>query len=173
MLAPGLGGIDSSAFIFWQNKVQSAAAPIQGGGAITPSSTTIESLMLPLYLAVTRGDDEPDLIVMSNDYFTFFEQSQTSLKRYTGANDSGEVTAGFTGLRYKNAEVFFDGGSGIPTSHAYFNNTDFLELVAHKDANMTEVPELRSVNQDAVIMPVIWQGNLICSNRALQGVMKP
>ena len=28
--------------LFWQSAVQSAAAPLQGGGAITPSATTIE-----------------------------------------------------------------------------------------------------------------------------------
>ena len=33
-----VGGIDSSAFPFWRNVVQSAAAPLQGGGAITCSA---------------------------------------------------------------------------------------------------------------------------------------
>ena len=32
-----VGGIDSSAWPFWQNTVQSAAAPLQGGGAVTVS----------------------------------------------------------------------------------------------------------------------------------------
>lgn len=167
-----VGGIDSSSFTFWQNQVQSAAAPIQGGAAITPSATTIESLMLPLYISLTRGSDQPDLIVMSNDYFTFYEQSQTSIKRYT---DSEKADGGFISMKYKGANVVFDGGSlggGIPTSHAYFLNTDYLGLSVHRDANMTEIPELRAVNQDAVVIPVLWQGNLVCSNRSLQGVMK-
>jgi hypothetical protein len=169
-----VGGIDSTSFTFWRNVVQSAAAPLQGGGGITPSATTIESLMLPLYLALTRGDDMPDLIVFSNDWFTFFEQSQTSLKRYVSEDDgsANSADAGFTRMKYKNADVFFDGGSGIPAAHMYFLNTDYIELVVHKDANMTEVPELRSVNQDAVVMPLIWQGNLSVSNRSLQGVGK-
>mgnify|MGYP003455061048 FL=1 len=167
-----VGGIDSSSFAFWQNQVQSAAAPLQGGAGITPSATTIESLMLPLYLSLTRGSDQPDLIVMSNDYFTFFEQSQTSIKRYT---DADKAQAGFISLKYKMADVVFDGGSlggGIPAAHAYFLNTNYLGLSVHRDANMTEIPELRSVNQDAVVIPVLWQGNLVCSNRSLQGVMK-
>lgn len=165
-----VGGINSAApFTFWQNKVQSAAAPLQGGAGITPGPTTIESLMLPLWLALTRGDDKPDLIVASNDYFTFFEQSQTSLKRYT---NSESADAGFLEMQYKTASVIFDGGSGMPAAHMYFLNTDYLELVVHKAANMTEVPELRSTNQDAVVMPIIWQGNLTVSNRSLQGVLK-
>lgn len=164
-----VGGIDSSVWTFWRNVVQSAAAPLQGGGAITPSATTMESLMQAIWLALVRGDDKPDLIVSSNDYFTFFENSQTSLKRY---NDDSTADAGFVSMKYKTADVIFDGGSGIPAAHMYFLNTDFLELVVHRDANMTEVPEQRSVNQDAVVMPVIWQGNLVLSNRSLQGVIK-
>ena len=164
-----IGGIDSSTWTFWRNKVQSAAAPLQGGAAITPGPTTMESLMLPLWLALTRGDDQPDLIVMDNNYFTFFEQSQTSIKRYT---DETKANAGFVSLKYKGADVIFDGGSGIPANHAYFLNTDYLEIVVHKDADMTVMDEMKPYNQDAAVVPVLWMGNLVCSNRALQGVQK-
>ena len=164
-----VGGIDSSTWTFWRNKVQSAAAPLQGGAAITPGPTTIESLMLPLWLSLTRGDDQPDLIVMDNNYFTFFEQSQTSIKRYT---DETKANAGFVSLKYKGADVIFDGGSGIPSNTAYFLNTDYLELVVHKDADMTVMDELKPYNQDAAVVPVLWMGNMTVTNRALQGVMK-
>ena len=164
-----VGGIDSSTWTFWRNKVQSAAAPLQGGSAIVPGPTTIESLMLPLWLSLTRGDDQPDLIVMDNNYFTFFEQSQTSIKRYT---DETKANAGFVSLKYKGADVIFDGGSGIPTNTAYFLNTDYLELVVHKDADMTVMDELKPYNQDAAVVPVLWMGNMTVTNRALQGVMK-
>ena len=164
-----VGGIDSSTWTFWRNKVQSAAAPIQGGGAIVPGATTMESLMLPLWLSLVRGDDQPDLIVMDNNYFTFFEQSQTSINRYT---DSTKADAGSVSLKYKGADVIFDGGSGIPANHAYFLNTDYLELVVHKDADMTVMDEMKPYNQDAAVVPVLWMGNLVCSNRSLQGVQK-
>lgn len=165
-----VGGINSTTFSFWQNVVQSAAAPLQGGGAITPSSTTIESLMLPLYLRLTRGADHPDLIVMSEDYFTYFEQSQTSLKRYA-PEDNGQ--AGMLAMKYKQADVFHDSAaSGIPSAHGYFINTDYLEVVVHQDADMEIMPELRAVNQDAIVIPCISQLNLAVSNRKLQGVVK-
>ena len=164
-----IGGIDSSTWTFWKNKVQSAAAPLQGGGAIVPGPTTMESLMLPLWLALTRGDDQPDLIVMDNNYYTFFETSQTSIKRYT---DETKANAGFVSLKYKSADVIFDGGSGIPSNTGYFLNTDYLELVSHRDADMTVMDELKPVNQDAAVVPVLWMGNLVCSNRGLQGTMK-
>ena len=164
-----VGGIDSASWTFWKNQVQSAAAPLQGGSAITPSASTIESLMLPLWLAQVRGDDQPDLIISSNDYYTFFEQSQTSIKRYT---DGDTASAGFTSLKYKKADVIFDGGSGIPNAHMYFLNTDYLELVVHKDADMTVMDEMKPYNQDAAVVPILWMGQLVCSNRSLQGVLK-
>lgn len=164
-----VGGIDSGTWTFWANAVQSAAAPLQGGGAIVPSATTIESLMLPLWLNQVRGDDKPDLIVASNDYFTFYEGAQVSIKRYTTSDD---VSGGFTSLKYKNADVIFDGGSGIPAAHMYFLNSDYLELVVHRDANLSVQDQMAPINQDAAVIPILWMGNLVCSNRRLQGTLK-
>lgn len=164
-----IGGIDSSAWPFWQSVVQSFASPIQGGGAVTASSTTIENMMLNLWLNQVRGDDKPDLIVSSNDYFSLFETSQVSIKRYTNTT---EGNAGFTALKYKNADVIFDGGSGIPAAHMYFLNTDYLELVVHRDANLSIQEDMKPYNQDATVIPVLWMGNLSCTNRRLQGVLK-
>ena len=164
-----VGGIDSAVWTFWKNKVQSAAAPIQGGGAITPSNTTIQELMLPLWLQLTRGDDNTDLIVCDTNYYTFYEESLTSLKRYT---DDGKADGGFVSLKYKTADVIYDGGSGIPTNHMYFLDTDYLELVVHKDANLTVMEEMKPWNQDSAVIPTLWMGNLVTSNRGRQGLVK-
>lgn len=162
-----VGGIDSSSFPFWQNTVIDASAL-----SVTPSATTIESgLMLPAWLATDRGpDDQVDLIVADNNYFAFFEASQISLKRY---NDTTKGSAGFTSLRYKNADVIYDGNSGIPVNHMYFVNTNYLELVVHEDADLNIMDEMRPVNQDGAVIPILWMGNLTCSNRALQAVICP
>ena len=167
-----VGGINSTTYTFWKSILQSAAAPLQGGSAITVSKTTFQSLMLPLWLELTRGGDHPDLIVTSNDYFTFYEESLTDLKRYT---ESGKAVGGFTSLKYKSADVIHDGGGqggGISTAHMYFLNTDFLKMVTHKDADMEQIGDQRSVNQDAVVIPIINQCNLVVSNRSLQGLIK-
>lgn len=165
-----VGGIDSGTWIFWKNVVQSAAAPLQGGAGITPSNSTIQRLMLPLWLELVRGGDKPDLIVSSNEYYSFYEESLTDLKRYTSTESA---TGGFISLKYKSADVIFDGNSGIPATRMYFINTDYLELVAHTDANLTVNDEMRPYNQDAVVIPILWMGNLTVSNRSLQGVLKP
>lgn len=161
-----VGGIDSGTWTFWQNQTRDAS-----DNSVTVSAATIEAgMMLPLWLSCTRGNDTPDLIVMDSVYFSAYESSQSSLKRYAPAD---EGKGGMVSLKYKTADVFYDStASGIPASHMYFLNTDFIELVAHQDANMEIMPELRSVNQDAIVIPILFQGNLVCSNRARQGVGK-
>lgn len=161
-----VGGINSSTFSFWQNQVRDAS-----DNSVTVSAATIEAgMMLPLWLSTTRGSDTPDLIVMDANYFSFYEASQSSLKRYA---PSDEGKGGMVSMKYKTADVFYDTtASGIPANHMYFINTDFLELVVHADADMEIMPELRSVNQDAIVIPILFQGNLVCSNRARQGVGK-
>lgn len=166
-----VGGINAGTWSFWQNIVQSAAAPLQGGGAITPSALqgVMESLMLPLLIQLTRNNDKTDLIVSSNDYYQFFEGGQITLKQYVNKEFAD---AGFMSLSYKGIPVVFDGVSGMPAAHMYFLNTNYLELVTHSDANMTIMDEAKPYNQDAVVVPILWMGNMVCSNRSLQGVLK-
>lgn len=161
-----VGGINASTWTFWRNTVFDLS-----DNSVTISATTIEnSAMLPLWLSLDRGPgDQPDLIVMDSVYYKHFEGSQTSLKRYA---ESQSANAGFVALKYKNADVVFDGtASGVPASHAYFINTNYFELVAHKDADMEVLDEIRPVNQDGSVTTMVWMGNLVCSNRKLQGVI--
>ena len=71
------------------------------------------------------------------------------------------------------ADVVLGGGNGNqePTNRMYFLNTNYLELIAHRDANWTVDDEKVSINQDAVVIPMFWQGQLVCSNRNLQGIL--
>lgn len=161
-----VGGINSGTWTFWENTRFDAS-----DNSVTPSATTIENqMMLPTWLNVDRGpDDQPDLIVADNTYYSYFETSQVSLKRYAS---SESANAGFSTLKYKSADVLFDGNSGIPSNHMYFINTNYLELVVHQDADLEIMDEMRPINQDGAVIPILWMGNLVCSNRKLQAVIK-
>jgi hypothetical protein len=160
-----VGGINSTTFTFWKNQIFDLSTE-----SVTMSATTIEnSAMLPLWLNLDRGpDDQPDLIIMDNVHYKFFEASQTSLKRYTNAENAN---GGLVSLKYKNADVYFDGNSGIPASTTYMLNTNYIDLVVHKDADLEIMPEMRPINQDGDVIPILWMGNLTCSNRKQQGVI--
>jgi hypothetical protein len=162
-----VGNIDSGTYTWWQNVVQDDDS-LLGGGTMTVSATTIETFMLQTWLRLTRGTDVPDLVVLAEDYFTYFEQSQTALKRYAPSDDG---KGGMIAMKYKTADVFHDGDGIIPDTTGYMLNTDYLEVVVHKDANLEMMDQQKAINQDAVVIPIIWMGNLSCSNRKLQGVM--
>lgn len=160
-----VGGIDANTWSFWRNQVFDASVL-----SVTPSATTFENgLMLPAWLGVDRGpDDQPDLIVADNTYYGYYESSQVSLKRY---NDKSSADGGFVTMKYKNADVLFDGNSGIPANHMYFINTNYLQLVVHRDADLEILDEMRPINQDGAVTPILWMGNLTISNRYLQAVI--
>ena len=157
-----VGGINSTTYTFWRNQFYECPT--------APSKTTIKTHMNTLYLRQVRGADKPDLIVSSHDFFSFYWESLQDLQRYAS---SDEATAGFRALKYVDADVIFDSNSNFSTTaeKMYFLNTDYLGLVIHRDANWSQLDDKMSVNQDAVVIPLLWMGNLVCSNRSLQGIL--
>jgi len=160
-----VGGIVAGTYTFWKNNFFNCTTE-----SVTASATTIEnSMLLPAWLEVDRGPgDQPDLIVMDNTYYQYFETSQVSIKRYSG---SDSANAGFSTLKYKGADVLYDGNSGIPTTSAYLINTEYLGLCVHRDADLDVMEEQRPINQDGVVIPILWMGNMTCSNRFQQSVI--
>jgi len=160
-----VGGINSTTYSLWRNQF------LEATGTNLVTKANIKGYMNTLYLSLVRGADKPDLIVSSHDFFAMYWESLQDQQRYT--NDRDEATAGFRALKYVDADVIFDSNSNFSTTaeKMYFLNTDYLGLVVHRDANWSQMDDKVSVNQDAVVIPMLWMGNLVCSNRALQGIL--
>ena len=158
------GGINQSTNTFWRN--QAFDATTDGGAAA--SSSNIQSYMNTVWLNTVRGSDTPDLIVADNNYYGFYLASLQSIQRVT-APEMAE--AGFTSLKYMDADVVFE-DSAIPTNHMYFLNSDFLHYRFSPARNMTPLDQVQSINQDAITQLITWAGNLTVSNRSVQGVLK-
>jgi len=159
-----VGGINSSTYTFWQNQFQEMSG--------TNTYADIKNDMMKLWLNCTRGADQPDLIVSTQDLYAAYWNSLVVAQRYT--SDDKDATAGFNALRFQQADVIFDRQATNFTTTGekmYFINSDYLELVVHRDTNWTTLDEKMSVNQDATVIPILWMGQLTCSNRARQGVL--
>ncbi len=159
-----VGGINASTYSWWGNQFQEAS-----GSNTFPD---IKNDMIKLWLKCVRGNDKPQLIVSTNDMWAAYWNSLTSLQRYN--DNTSEATAGFDSIKFQTADVIHDLEATNFTStgeRMYFINHDYLELVVHRDANWTTLDEKMSVNQDAVVIPIIFQGQLTVSNRAVQGVL--
>ncbi len=157
-----VGGIDRAGTGngFWQNQTS--------GDATLTTSAHMRTEMQAMWLETKRGTDTVDTIPTDQLFYSLFWDSLTDIQRI--ASDSKAV-AGFETLMYVTANVIFDGDSGIPSSHMYFLNTDFIYLRPHSTRNWVPMEKKTSVNQDATIVPLVWAGNLTMSNAALQGVI--
>lgn len=165
-----VGGIDSSTQTWWQNKFKEMTGTNTAASPSEANSVQMRGDMNDLWLDCVRGADKPDLIVMSHDFYALYELGQQQLQRYSGAD---EANAGFASLKYKSADVIFDDNTNFSTTQerAYFLNTDYLELIQHRDAKWTMDSEKKPTNQDAVVIPLYWMGNLVTSNRSVQGIL--
>lgn len=162
-----VGGINRATWSFWQN--QKYAGVADGGAAV--SASKIQSYMNALWLKTVRGSDHPDLIVTDNTYYGFYLQSLQTIQRITSDK---MASAGFTSLKYMNADVVLDGGygGGAPASKMYFLNTDYIFLRPHAQRNFVEIGGDRvNPNQDAIVKLIGWMGNMTISNSFLQGVL--
>lgn len=182
-----VGGIDRSAFSFWQNISFSATT---NGGA-PASAANIQDYMDALYVQLVRGNDHPDLIVADNTMYRFYLSSLQAIQRLQGDTDLAKL--GFETLKYLNADVVLDGGyqgqstdplpfqtsggtsavGGAPSSHMYFLNTEYIHWRPFAGRNMVPLdPDRFSVNQDAMVRLIGWAGNATLSCAFLQGVIK-
>jgi hypothetical protein len=154
-----VGGINSSTFTFWQNAQTTATSSAF-------SVANVQTDMNTIYLSLVRGADSPDLVMAGTNAYTAFLGSLQAIQRITSDD---MANSGFTSLQYLNSDVVFD--SACNTNRMYFLNTDYLRLEVAASRDFVPGEAKMSVNQDAMVTPMFWSGNLTCSNRALQGVI--
>jgi hypothetical protein len=160
-----VGGINRANFSFWSNQVYDASS--DGGTAAT--SSNIQTYMNAEYLECTRGADKPDLILADSVYYKLFWASLQAIQRVT---DSKMANAGFESVKFAGADVVYEDNTGMPASHMYFLNTDYLFLKYATKRLFKPLDKVQSINQDAMVQLITFAGNMTCSNCSLQGVLK-
>jgi len=152
-----IGGINQSTYTWWRNQYQAAS---------TITSANILSKMNTAWLSTVRGTDKPDLVVADSTMYDYYE---SALQQYQRFASSDMASAGFESLKYKTADVIYD--DQCVSKHMYMLNTSYMYLRPHSQRQFTALDERNSINQDALVIPVVWAGALTCSNRSLQCVI--
>lgn len=160
-----VGGVNRANYAFAKN--QSYDASTDGGTAATTSN--IGTYMNRIFLRCTRGSDKPDIIIADSLYYALFWGSLQAIQRI---NQPDRGVAGFKSLAFETADVVYEDSSGMPASHMYFLNTDYLFFRYAPKRNFTPLERVQSLNQDAIVQLITFAGNLTCSNFMLQGVLK-
>lgn len=158
-----VGNINAATYTWWRSiKVnQSSQSPA------TESGKTL-SAMNSLYIQTVRGNDALDMFVGGTTRFTEYLDSLQANQRFT---DDTSASAGFRSLKFWGgaADVFFD--SSCNTNRMYGLNTKYIHFRPHTSRNFVRDPEKTSINQDAIVVPLYFAGNMTVSNRSLQGVI--
>jgi len=158
-----IGGISASSQTWWQNYVYDFSSVVSASA----TSTNIQHGMNTTWINVIRGSDKPDIVTADSFMYIAYLESLTPNQRFMDDKGAG---VGFTNLVYHgDVPVIYD--DQCPSHHMYFLNTDYLFVRPAKGREFVPLGEKSSVNQDALVMPVVWAGNMTVSNRKRQGVM--
>jgi hypothetical protein len=155
------GGINRALYSFWRSQVRDPAS--------TPTASTIYAEMLALWTSCVRGSDRPNLIMAGNTIFQTYMASLQPQQRFT---DPKLADAGFTTVKFMQADVVLDGGIGgfATATDMYFLNTKYLHWRPHSQRNMVPIGKRRhAINQDAFVEFLGFMGNLTCSGAQFQG----
>jgi hypothetical protein len=165
-----VGGINAANWPFWRNQFRELVGTNTAAAPSAANAASMLADMNRLWLATTRGKDKPDLLVFTHDFYSLYELGLQEKQRYA---DATLGDAGFETLKYKTAAIVFDDNANFGTTaeRGYFLNTDYLYLVQHSEAQWTADEEKKPVNQDAIVVPMYWMGNMVTTNRALQGIL--
>jgi len=194
-MARAYGGIDTVATAvvqnrWWDGKVNTfeyAIGKVAGaydGAVVTPANDTAGvafsaftstlngvamgvQAMTHMYGKCSIDNDQPDLIVCSQNVYDAYESSLQGNKRFEG--DAELADAGFQSLRFKGASVVVD--SHCPAGHMYFLNTKYLDFKVHAKRNFALDGFKEMEAYDGLQARIFWMGQLVCSNPAMQGVL--
>jgi len=123
--------------------------------------------MATAYNTVSDGNDTVDLIDSSQTLYEKYESLVQPQLRFT---DSRTADAGFKqNLTYKSAVVVLD--KDCDSDRMYFLNTDYLYIVAMSGRKFHAFPAVQASNQINDVVKVVFYGNLMCSNRWMQGML--
>lgn len=161
-----VGGIDSSDSdnAWWRSTETdyTAVADIDLRAAFTHN----------IHLASDGGTDKTDAIITDLTTYEAFESQLVPSVRYSEKNS---VNAGFSNLLVQDTPVYWD--NACPAQTAFGLNTDYIELVGHKDrwfkhTKFTEGLDAPSGGNgtwmDARMALILCMGNLTMNNRSRQ-----
>src|SRR3990167_8774531 len=122
----------------------------------------------------TIGSDHPTVVISKQPVFDKYWSLLQPDQRFV---DTKMASAGFQSLSFNGIPFVVDAhvkgtGGGTQDSCVEFLNERYLWLGMHKDANFKTVPIPPTKDQDAKMVRILWAGNLLCSRRDTQAVIK-
>lgn len=128
-----------------------------------------------LWGQVVDGSIHPNLGLMHNQMYASFIAQQQAQQRYIKQDimDIGFMSFEFNGIPVVADRHVSDTGTTTEASNRiYLLNTDFIDLVVHRDENFRLEPFAKPVDQAVIVGHVMWAGELTCSDPSRSAVME-
>lgn len=167
------GGLSETTYANWANQRATGITYGNSQQTTTGGYYTVRSV----FLDCTDGTESPDCGIACLDMYE-------SLLNTIGVNEryqmDSEHTKAFTGFQTINAwgtPVVMTRNSNAGSyanddAKHYWLNTDYLKLVIHKDKNFVMEGPQKPYDQDVKWWKLMVGGELICTNRRMQGVVE-
>lgn len=164
-----VGGIDrsTSGGTFYRNYAYDA---VNTGGSAA-SVANIKPYLTTCIMNTTREADSVNLLLMGQTHWQALMNAMQAIQRIT---DESKADSGFKTIEYMGipavlgAGINFGGETLIPTTTTYGLNTKFLKLRVHKDCYFEPLPEVQSINQDAIVQLICFMGNMTLAGGGFQ-----
>ena len=158
-----VGGIDRATWSFWRNQVKNI---VIAGSDPDVDHKNVRQGLNQAWLAATRGNDNPDLILADGTFYDAYETGLQINQRYT---DSGMASLGFTSLKYKSADFVYDSSASGLTAGGYMLNTDYMKFEVYSGRNFQalNLPD-STPDMDGITRHIGFMGALTMSNAMLQ-----
>ncbi len=149
-----VGGLNQSTFAWW-------ASTETGSGSFAAQGI---SDMRTLYNTISFGNDAPDACFTTQAVHEFYEDTLQPQARYQSMK---AADAGFQNLLFKGIPVLFD--RDVASGRLYFLNSEYMNMVVHRDANFSTGKFIEPENQDASVAKILLQANVTTNNRRMHG----
>ncbi|MCG8435492.1 MAG: phage major capsid protein [Gammaproteobacteria bacterium] len=163
-----VGSINRANFAFWRNYTSGDIANLD------TDYDTLEKEMRDAVTNLTRGSERPSAAFTDDDLFSLYWSGLINIQRIEGTQ---EGNLGFRSLKFADIPVFLEnshgGGSsvGIRDKTMYFINDKYIFFRPHPQRFFEPQDRKEPVNQDAIVVPLLFAGNMTMSNASLQGVI--
>jgi len=147
-----VGGIDQSAYSWWQSQEDSSTTTL-----------TIAALQT-MHTALSINNEGPTVILATRANYNRLYALLQPQQRFTSGD---KADAGFSSLMFNG--VPFIAGSKVPSGHIFMLNEKYLHLAAHKDEDMRFSKFQEPNNQAVKVAKVYWMGVFGTDNARMHG----
>lgn len=157
-----VGGLNAATYSWWRNQTVDGAS----------SSTAFDMLLADMRTvyntsqAASKKFGAPEFWITTRTVFEGYEGLVDSQRQY---GNEKLLNLGFENLAFKTAGLMFDNDCTSGTLFAL--NMQTLYLGVHQDANFSPTEMVKPADQDALVGQILFQGNLVCTNRSTNGII--